>query len=162
MLKKKSGRADQERLITALRQRGFKLTPQRLAMINLMEEIDHPSAEELYVRLSQDYPMLSRATVYNTLEVLKELGAVGEIRIKPNVTLYDRNTTLHYHLLCRRCGRVIDVDPGPESDLEWLSRNLSKERLEAYRVERIQVHLHGVCSECLGEGKEVPQENGAD
>ncbi|MGQ9477994.1 MAG: Fur family transcriptional regulator [Candidatus Bipolaricaulia bacterium] len=134
-----------ERLLAHLRGEGFKLTPQRLAIIELLEGGGHPSAEEIYASLSQRYPMLSRATVYNTLEVLKELGEVAELRIESQAARYDLKTAPHSHFLCRRCGRLLDLEAPPE--LEGL---LGRE-LEGHRIEEVQIYLYGLCARCLKE-----------
>lgn len=144
-----------EQLVSRLREQGFKITPQRLAIIELLRETKHPSAEEIYKKLVEDYPMLSRATVYNTLEALKGLGEIAEIHIKPNVALYDPEIRSHYHFLCRRCDSLIDVEPLPEYELEKLSLNLSFGRLKGYKIERGQVYLYGICATCLKKEKNV-------
>jgi len=145
---------ERERLIAQLREQGLKLTPQRLAIIKLLEERGHYRVEDIYNKLKPQYPMLSRATVYNTLEVLKELGEVTELKIKPQVLLYDPETSLHYHFLCRRCGRLVDVEPLPEYELEKLSANLSSEELKGYKIDGVQVYLYGICATCLESEKE--------
>lgn len=132
-------------LVARLRDQGLKLTPQRLAIIELLEEGEHPSAEEIYASLSQRYPMLSRATVYNTLEVLKELGEVAELRIEPQAARYDLKTAPHYHFLCRRCGRVFDLPSSPDM------ANLVGRELDGHQVEQVQVNLYGLCARCLKE-----------
>lgn len=132
-------------LVARLRDQGLKLTPQRLAIIELLEEGEHRSAEEIYERLLHSYPMLSRATVYNTLEVLKQLGEIREIRIKPDVSLYDPETAPHYHFLCRRCGRVFDLPSSPDM------ANLVGRELDGHQVEQVQVNLYGLCARCLKE-----------
>jgi Fur family peroxide stress response transcriptional regulator len=136
---------ERERLITKLREQGFKITPQRLAIIELLEQGKHRSAEEIYKKLLQSYPMLSRATVYNTLEVLKQLGEIVEIQIRPNVSLYDPETTPHYHFLCRHCERVFDL--AGSSDVNKL---IGRE-VEGHQVEQVQVNLYGVCARCAKE-----------
>jgi len=141
-------RKERERLIARLREHGFKLTPQRLAIIELLDKRGHYSAEDIYGRLKQKYPMLSRATVYNTLEVLKELGEVAELKIKPHIVLYDPETEPHYHFLCRRCGKVIDVEPLPECDPEELPARLAAGPLKGYKIERVDLYIHGLCAEC--------------
>ncbi len=137
--------ARRERLVARLREEGFKLTPQRLAIIELLEEGEHPSAEEIYRKLSQRYPMLSRATVYNTLEVLKGLGELAELRIAQAVH-YDLDTAPHYHFLCRRCGRLFDLKAPPE-----LAGLVGRE-LEGHKIEEVQVSLYGLCARCAKEG----------
>lgn len=134
---------EREQLITKLRERGLKLTPQRLAIIELLEEGGHRSAEEIYGKLSHRYPMLSRATVYNTLEVLKQLGEIREIRIKPDASLYDPETELHYHFLCRRCGKVFDLPSSPDM------ANLIGREVDGHRVEQVHVSLYGLCARCV-------------
>ncbi|MFQ6117447.1 MAG: Fur family transcriptional regulator [Candidatus Bipolaricaulia bacterium] len=141
-------RKERERLIARLREHGFKLTPQRQAIIELLEERGHYSAEDIYKRLQQDYPMLSRATVYNTLEVLKELGEVAELKIKPNIVLYDPETEPHYHFFCRRCGKVVDVEPLPECDPEELPARLTAGPLRGYKIEGMEVYIYGLCPRC--------------
>lgn len=140
---------ERKRLIRRLREHGFKLTPQRLAIIELLRKGEHPSAEDIYKRLVEEYPMLSRATVYNTLQTLKELGEIAEIHIKPNVALYDLEIRAHYHFLCRHCDRIIDIEPLVEYDLKKLSTKLSSGRLKGYRIEWGQVYLYGICATCL-------------
>jgi Fur family peroxide stress response transcriptional regulator len=130
-----------EKLIMQLRERGFKITPQRLAIIDILEEIKHPSAEEIYKMLLPDYPMLSMATVYNTLEVLKELGEITKIGIKPNVALYDANPKPHHHFLCRLCGEVFDIAVKTPLD--------AGKKLKGHKIEQVKVYLYGVCAKCL-------------
>lgn len=132
-------------LVARLRDQGLKITPQRLAIIELLEGGEHPSAEEIYASLSQRYPMLSRATVYNTLEVLKELGEVAELRIESQAARYDLKTAPHYHFLCRRCGRVFDLPSSPDM------ANLVGRELDGHQVEQVQVNLYGLCARCLKE-----------
>lgn len=157
------GRRRRERLITHLREHGLKLTPQRLAIIELLEKRGHYSVEEIYTRLKRRYPMLSRATVYNTLEILQELGEVRELKIKPHIALYEPATEPHYHFFCRRCGKVIDVEPLPECDLKRLPRSLATGELKDYKIEGVQVYLYGICSGCSrGEGKEKRKKGGEE
>ena len=137
-----------ERLIAQLRKRGFKLTPQRLAVIELLERRGHYTAEEIYERLRERHPMLSRATVYNTLEVLKELGEVSELKIKPHIVIYDTEPEPHYHFYCRGCGEVVDIEPLPECDPGELAARLSEGPLRGYKIEGVEVYLHGLCPKC--------------
>jgi Fe2+ or Zn2+ uptake regulation protein len=139
---------ERERLVAQLRERGFKLTPQRLAIIELLEERGHYSAEDIYNTVKQKYPMLSRATVYNTLEVLKELGKVMELKVKPHIVLYDPATEPHYHFFCRRCGRVLDIEPLPECDPKKLTAHLVEGPLRGCKIERVEVYIYGLCAEC--------------
>jgi len=140
-----------ERLLARLRECGFKLTPQRLAIIELLEERGHYTAEEIYTRLKERYPMLSRATVYNTLEVLQELGEVRELRIKPHIVLYDPVPEPHYHFYCRGCGKVVDVEPLPECDPGELPARLTAGPLRDCKIEGVQLYIYGLCARCAQE-----------
>ncbi len=104
-----------EELARLLRQSGYRLTPQRLEVVRaLLEQEDHPSAETVYQRISPRLPTTSLATVYNTLDALKEIGQVLEITPGQGPSRYDvRRPHRHPHLLCTVCGRVEDA---PVSD----------------------------------------------
>ena len=97
-------------LIQKYRGKGLKLTPQRLAIFKFLEgNTDHPTAEEIFRQIKKIYPTVSFATVYNTLEILKEKGEILEITIDSEKRHYDPNTTPHHHIICIRCSKIGDV-----------------------------------------------------
>jgi len=95
-----------------LRKNGHRLTPQRMLVIEALHNADkHISAEELYEQLHSRYPYANISTVYRTLELLKELNLVteadfGEGRVRYHVAEKGH----HHHLVCRSCGKVIDLE----------------------------------------------------
>lgn len=90
---------------------GLKLTPQRLAILDYLEgNTAHPSAEEIDRALSEKFPTMSLATVYNTLETLRRKGLVQELSIDPDKKRFDPKTRPHNHLMCIDCRRIIDVN----------------------------------------------------
>lgn len=94
-----------------LRERGCTLTPQRRAILRYLDgNPDHPTAAEVFAAVTRDFPMASRATVYNTLALLAEVGAVRELHDAERDTRYDPNVSHHHHFVCPRCGRISDVD----------------------------------------------------
>src|SRR5687768_4800607 len=98
-------------LVERLRGEGHKLTPQRLAIIEtLAASRIHPTAYEIYDQVRERYPMMGLATVYKTLDLLKELGEVVETGFGAGGTRYEPNLHPHVNLVCRVCGRVMDVD----------------------------------------------------
>lgn len=122
---------------------GLKLTPQRLAIFQLLDgNSKHPSAEDIYKELKPNYPSLSLATVYNTLDVLTKAGELQELRIKSDKRNYDFNTTPHSHFLCRVCSSVYDMEAGLQE------RRLPSD-VNGYLVEGITLNYYGVCPECL-------------
>ena len=133
-----------EHLEARLRERQFRLTPQRLALIRVIAASEgHPSASQLYDRIKGEYPTMSQATVYKTLTLLKELGEVLEIDLRDD-SRYDGNRPIpHPHLICLRCGAISDG----EDDLaqEVISR---LERASGYRIVRHQLNAYGHCPSC--------------
>lgn len=133
-----------QELLKLLRESGYRLTPQRLAVVRvLVEDEEHPSAETIYGRLSELLPTTSLATVYNTLDALRDIDQVLEVRPAQGPTRFDvRNPLGHPHLICTRCGRVEDA-PVP---VEYAHT----ECVAAAGWEGLVVRLdfQGICPEC--------------
>ena len=101
-----------------LKEHGFKVTPQRLAVYNVLKNTkEHPCAETIYNQLLPMYPTMSLATVYKSLEVFKNIGLVQELDLGEGSSRYDANTNQHPHIQCLKCSRVEDVDNGMLYDL---------------------------------------------
>jgi len=134
-------------LIERLRSKGITITPQRMAIIEFLKKsMNHPSADEIYNAVKRKYPSVSPATVYATLELLTEIGEIQELHIKGDKANYDPIPTRHHHLLCKKCGRIIDV--------EIECPIIKKKMINGHKVETIQAYLYGICSECLKKEKE--------
>ena len=131
--------------VTALlRERGFKVTPQRLAVYNVLSHTTaHPNAEMLYRELQPYYPTMSLATVYKTLSILCEVGLAQELNVSEDAFRYDANTQPHPHVRCTCCGRVDDI------------MDLSTDSLEAQAASETghQYYFFGVCPSCQGQKK---------
>lgn len=126
---------------------GLKLTPQRLAIFDLLEgNTKHPSAEEIYNQLKPQYPSLSLATVYNTLEILARAGELQEIRIKADKRHFDPNPAPHGHFLCRICEAIYDLDAGP---LELQTPF----NIQGHLVEEYTLYFYGMCPGCQEANK---------
>ena len=134
-----------------LREKGVVPTVQRVAIWEyLQSRSDHPTAEEIYEVLSVDFPSLSRATVYNTLELLWKLGEIQQLIIADRRAHYDPNPNPHHHFYCWRCGRLLDV----EVTCPFAERG----QVEGNRVEAVQACFYGTCSDCLKEEEAELQE----
>ncbi len=91
--------------------RGLRTTAQRLAVYRyLLQHRTHPSAAKIYEDLSRDYPTMSRATVYNTLDLLVGLGLVQQLDLGGAMARYDGNPEFHVHAVCETCGSIADVE----------------------------------------------------
>ena len=120
---------------------GLKMTPQRRAIVEYLQSThNHPTADEVLNAVNRQFPMTSRATVYNTLNWLREAGLVSEVHEGGQIR-FDPNTSRHHHFVCRRCGRVEDVE-------EALIGNLEIALPNGQEVENFEVTLRGICSTC--------------
>jgi Fur family transcriptional regulator, peroxide stress response regulator len=132
-------------LVAKLRGRGFRLTPQRLAVLRaLVSDPSHPSVDSIYRELAPIYPMMSLATVYKTIEVLKEMGEVLELGFANGPSRYDANIPApHAHMVCTECGRIEDVDV---ADVAPIAAGVA-ERTGYQRV-RPRLDFYGRCPTC--------------
>src|SRR5919109_1386231 len=102
-------------LIASLRERGQRVTSQRLVLNRALHEMGrHVTAEELRARVADRLPGVSAPTVYATLELFEHLGRVRRIP-HPGADLWDPRTGEHHHLVCRVCGDVEDLDAGVDA-----------------------------------------------
>jgi len=99
-------------LRSQLAKQGYRLTPQRLMILEQVEAAEgHVSAEEIFQRIRERYPNLNISTVYRTLELLKELGLVTETDFgEGRVRYHPAGKGHHHHLVCQECGALIDLD----------------------------------------------------
>jgi Fe2+ or Zn2+ uptake regulation protein len=135
--------ADEERLVAALRDRGQRVTSQRLVIHRLLRELDrHVTAEEVLRRASEQLPGMSLPTVYATLDLLTELGEARRVSVGGPV-LYDPRVADHAHVRCRECGRVEDLDV----PLDAIAA-LSAARAAGYAAETAELVVEGRCAEC--------------
>ncbi len=120
---------------------GLKITPQRLAIIEYLENNrEHPSAEDIYNALKDRFPSMSFATVYNTLEVLMEKGLIKEIGIDSTKKRFDPVVKPHHHFICKKCGKIIDVERDFEITIPL--------ELKDYDIVDFQVVFSGICPKC--------------
>ncbi len=124
---------------------GLKLTPQRIAILDYLDgNKDHPSAEDIYKAVSKRFPTMSFATVYNTLETLRQRSSLLELTIDPDKKRFDPNTEPHHHLICIRCKKIIDIHirynlEVPDSDRK------------GFELTGNHVEFYGLCHKCKRE-----------
>src|SRR3569832_64989 len=105
---KRSSAARSERMLSDLAAAGLKLTAQRRAIVQrFAAEETHPTAQELYERLRGEFPGMSFATVYNTLDALTARGLSSTLRLG-TAARFDPNIEPHHHAVCDGCGAVVD------------------------------------------------------
>jgi Fur family transcriptional regulator, peroxide stress response regulator len=135
-------------LIDALKERDFRLTPQRVELVRLIAVSEgHPSANQLYEKIKLKFPTMSHATVYKTLALLKDMNQVFEIDLRED-SHYDGNRPHpHAHLICMKCNKIVD---GEESLGHEAIKRL--EQASGYTILRPQISLYGLCSDCKEDG----------
>ncbi len=128
-----------------LEERGYRLTPQRLMVLAAIEESNnHISAEEIYSQVCAKYPRVNISTVYRTLELLKGLGLVMETDLEEGRVRYHvAEKGHHHHLVCQRCGVIIDLD---ESVLSLLKNALLQQYDFAADLRHLAIFGH--CLNC--------------
>lgn len=132
------------RLEGALRERGHRVTSQRLLIHRALQELDrHATAEEVLAAVADRLPNVSLPTVYATLDLLEELGAIRRVHAGSGPTLYDPRVEEHHHLVCRRCGGVEDVDASLD-----LGPALRAARRGKLAPDGGEVILTGLCAAC--------------
>ena len=100
---------DDEELINLFRDKGFKVTVQRLAICKyVLTSEDHPSADQIYQALKIDYPTISLGTIYKTLHLMKDLNLIQELGFKDGSIRYDPDMALHINMVCSKCGKIHD------------------------------------------------------
>ena len=132
-------------LTSALKKAGMRVTPQRVAIVEvILSRCDHPSVEQLYEQVRVQFPTTSLATVYKTVHLLKEIGELLEIGTLDGGNRYDGGKPYpHPHLVCTRCKAITD----PELPL---LRELATqaETVSGYRIISHQLNFFGICPLC--------------
>jgi Fur family peroxide stress response transcriptional regulator len=132
-------------IITMLRERGCRITPQRIAILRVfLSRCDHPGVEQVYEQVKASFPTTSLATVYKTVHLLKELGEILEIGTTAGRHRYDGLKPYpHPHLMCTTCQNIIDPQLSllPELTAEV-------EATSGFRVTSHQLDFYGVCPAC--------------
>jgi len=137
-------RARFDELINALKERDFRLTPQRVELVRLIASSEgHPSAANLYARIKHQFPTMSQATVYKTLALLKEMGQVLEIDLRDDSHYDGKRPYPHPHLICVQCNKIIDG----ETDLVPNAIQ-TLEQATGFKILRSQVSFYGLCPQC--------------
>jgi Fur family ferric uptake transcriptional regulator/Fur family peroxide stress response transcriptional regulator len=109
----------------------------------LMKHRTHPSIDEIFCALSAEMPTLSRTTVYNTLKLFSDNGAVTMLTIDDRFVNFDADTSFHAHFLCKRCGKIYDLPILPAA-LDAINMHA-----EGHLLAETHYYCKGVCRECL-------------
>lgn len=130
----------ESRLNERLATRGFRFTPQREHVYAvLLRKRDHPTAEEVFIRVKRELPDISMATVYNCLDALVQCGLLRQLALERGAARFCPNMQEHCHFCCDACQGVFDVDLPPQ-----VGGSLPK----GFQAQRYDVTIHGLCAAC--------------
>lgn len=124
-------------IVAILREHGIQPSAQRVAVAEyVLDTTEHPSADKVWAGVQASFPMISRATVYNTLNLFVEKGLLRELHLAPDSVLFDPNTDRHHHFIDEESGRVYDIP--------WNQIEVSNAKaLPGFEVHDYQVVMRG-------------------
>ena len=132
-----------DKIVKILKDKGLRVTPQRFAVYsNLLSREDHPTAEQILMSLNQDSPTSSQATVYSSLQALRDVGLVREVLLEEGVCRYDANVSSHHHFRCRECGDIEDIQWEQVDGISF------KALRPGLKIEQYELTVQGVCDRC--------------
>ncbi|MDY6918182.1 MAG: Fur family transcriptional regulator [Chloroflexota bacterium] len=135
-----------QRVLAAFRQRGYKVTPQRRAVLQVIADCDgHLTPGDIHKRVCEEHPGVGLVTVYRTLDILAEMGLICEVHPDDRRRSYllRRPDEHHHHLICSTCGRVVDFTG---CQLEELEKKLCRET--GFSIEGHLLEFVGRCPSC--------------
>ncbi len=132
-----------EEAVKKLKESGNIISMPRMTILKyVLTHKTHHTAESIYEALKTEYPNISIATVYNTLKLLADKGIVQQLMIDEGKVYYDSNTHHHFHLKCRICGNIYDINTPLCKDIEGITE------LEGHLIQQAHVYFYGVCQHC--------------
>ncbi|WP_048180519.1 Fur family transcriptional regulator [Methanosarcina siciliae] len=131
-------------IIKALRGKGYKATPQRIAIGRFaLHNHAHPTAQRIYNEVKKIYPTVSLATVYKTIQILKEVGLIQELNLEKDQARFDPNMEPHAHLVCLQCKSISDcTDPMISEIVDRMSNKAD------FSAGEWNFDVYGICSNC--------------
>ncbi len=134
-----------EQSISNLRNSGLKITPQRIAIYKyLLGTYSHPTAQTIYQEIKKQYPSISFATVYKTLNVLRDANLILEFNVGGDCFRYDANVMSHPHFICKTCHEVSDLAMPSDTNFETILLTANK----GFKIDHSDMYLYGVCNIC--------------
>jgi Fe2+ or Zn2+ uptake regulation protein len=131
----------EQTLISSLRDKGYKLTPQRHEIIRVLaRDKSHPGAMDILRKVRKILPRISMSTVYYTLDMLKKEGLIQELEFYDTDNRYDINVSDHINLICTTCDFM--------SHVPSFSKSVEKET--GFKPTRMRFEYYGICRNCAG------------
>jgi len=125
----------------------YRTTKQNQLILDAVQKhCDHPTADQIYLEVRASNDQISRGTVYRNLDKLADLGSLLRVKV-PGADRYDCRLDVHYHMICRKCGAVVDAPLAYHHELD-------QQVLEqtGFLVERHRTVFEGICPACAADG----------
>lgn len=124
----------------------YRKTIQRDLVLEAVQQLNHPTADDVYLAVTAKHPTISRGTVYRNLGLLVTQGVLRKVELAGGADHYDITLQNHYHITCRGCGNVIDAQLPYQAGLE---RTIGD--TQGYVVDEHDISLRGFCPACMAE-----------
>lgn len=137
--------------INTLKEKGLKITPQRILIADVLHEAKGQlTAGEIVEYAQKKMPGVNKSTIYRTLDILEQAGCVYKSELNNEFVYHHDDHGHHHHLKCVQCGQVVDCD---EALLAPLEASLQKKY--NFRVDFKHMVINGICRECLNKNKQT-------
>ncbi|HHT49362.1 MAG TPA: transcriptional repressor [Firmicutes bacterium] len=130
----------------SLRRKGYRLTPQREAVIKILLENpnQHLAAEDIYAMVRKTHPEIGMATVYRTLELLSNEKIINQLNFEEGYSRYELESQAHHHhLVCLKCGKITEFN---DNLLEKVEEEIAKEH--TFAIVGHLLKFYGYCANC--------------
>ena len=128
----------------------YRKSQQRDRILQILQKTNsHPTADWIYSKLKEEIPDLSLGTVYRNLKVLMEQGHIQKLPFGSTFDRFEAKIAPHYHLVCEKCGTVIDFEMP-----EYLDINQKAEKMSSFKISRHRIDFFGLCENCQKKQKE--------
>ena len=132
----------------------FRMTRQRRIMLEELAKMrTHPTADEVHRAVRRRLPRMSLGTVYRNLERLSAQGEIQKLSAGGSRTRFDRRTTPHYHVVCKRCGVMADLCMAPRNEM-----NRAAQAETDFRITGHTLTFEGRCPKCRRKEQGAPSE----
>ena len=133
-----------DEFVEVCRTKNLNITYQRIKIYEALSKIDtHPSAEDIYKIVKKEYPSISLATVYKTLETFAENNLISKVNFLHDLARYDGNTSPHHHLVCVKCKKIVDVNDKRLQEIKIPESSKNGFQMLGYRIQ-----FEGICDNC--------------
>jgi len=144
-------RRSRDGMLAELKRAGFRVTRQRVAVIDFLAgRDDHPSARQVYRAVAETEAGVSLATIYNTLATLVEMGLIRELEFEGSDNRYDTNLVPHLNLVCITCGEILDVPHEVPVNIDEIRSLLG------FETSDVRMEYRGLCRSCIVRAAEGP------